>query len=244
MRYLLLVISIILASAASSYSQDLLAGQKDSTIKIDPKKSDSITKSLIEKNDSILKYKMNEYKELIKKADKYEAMTETELKKTTQYKMDARSLLDSANSTVKKAETDTKHAKFYLYQFNYLIDECTRLTVKADSTLLIAQQYKDTANTYNKNAESYYFKIAEEYKPVQGDSSKPVIYVIQLGAGDMSGKYFEKIEGVEPVTPSDGIKRFIVGRYNSKEAALEIRQKMIEQGFTDAFIRTLDSLKY
>jgi hypothetical protein len=243
MRHLFLFITILVLSATYSYSQQQPAGQKDSTGKANPVKNDSLERVKKEKMDSIYNSKMAEYKDILKKADLYEARTEVEIQKTTLYKTEARLLLDSSNSVIKKAGSDKKHAKFYLYEFNYLIDKCALLTGQADSSLLVAQHYKDTANVFNKQAESFYFTIAEQYKP-QVDSGRPVTYVIQLGAGDMNNKYFEKVQGVEVITPSDGIKRFIIGKYDTKESALEYRQKMIEQGFTDAFIRTQDSSKY
>jgi len=220
MRYLYLIISILVVATTSSFSQDKA------------------------KSDSIGKSKMNEYKEMIKKADKFEAKSEMALQKTNQYKADARRFLDSAYVIAKKGESDKANAKLYAIQMNYFFDASSSLANKADSSLKIAQLNKDSSNILNKKAEAFYFDISEEYKPAQGDTAKPIVYVIQLGAGDENNKYFEKLEGIETITPSDGIKRYIIGKFTSKEAAMDYRQKLIDKGFTDAFIRTQDSLKY
>lgn len=198
-----------------------------------------------ESQDTILKSKMDDYMGMLKKANVYEAKTESELDIITLYKKEARQYLDSAYIMAKKGEADKSNALLYIIQFNALYEVCTRYTRKADSTLAVAVAYKDTANILNKEAEAFYLKLAEDYKPVlQKDTAHPVFYVVQLGAGNMEHNYFEKVVDVEVITPSDGIKRFVTGRFETKEAALVYRQKMIDLGFSDAFIRTLSSLNY
>jgi hypothetical protein len=132
---------------------------------------------------------------------------------------------------------------------------------KADAALNVALAYKDTANAFKLKAKTFYQKIAQEYAyvapapNVSDDTISSVAakvdgtataatYVIQLGAGKMDKSYFDKVKNVEIVTPSDGIKRYIVGRFDSKAAALEYQKKMIALGYTDAFIRTATSLDY
>lgn len=192
-----------------------------------------------------MKSKMEEYMGMLKKANVYEAKTESELTVISSYKKEARRYLDSAYIVAKKGEIDKSKAQLYIMQFNFLFDVSSHYTKLADSTLTVAIAYKDTANLLNKQAETFYLKLAEDYKPVfQRDTLHPVFYVVQLGAGNMEHNYFEKVVDVEVITPSDGIKRFVTGKFESKESALEYRQKMIDLGYTDAFIRTLGSLNY
>lgn len=187
---------------------------------------------------------MKTYMKLIAKADIYEQKADLELSKTTFYKTEARKLLDSAYIIAKKGEFDKKNYQLYIMQFNMVFGLAEKYTKDADSSLAKANRYKDTALIKNKEAEAYYLLIAENYKPiVDGDTLESVIYVIQLGAGNMVEDYFEKINEVKIITPKDGIRRYIVGEFRSKEAAIEYRNKLVELGYLDAFIRTYDSLR-
>jgi predicted aspartyl protease len=206
----------------------------------------SFTQGVFSENqDTILKTKMSEYMSMIKKANVYQGIVETQVSVVSLYKKEARRYLDSAYIVAKKGEIDKAHAELYIMQFNFLYDVCSQYTKKADSTLLVAIAYKDTATMLNREAETFYLKLAEDYKPVlQQDTLHPIFYVVQLGAGNMEHNYFDKVLDVEVITPSDGIKRFVTGKFKSKDDALAYRQKMIDFGYTDAFIRTLESLNY
>jgi len=198
-----------------------------------------------ENQDTLLKSKMDEYMSMLKKADVYQNIVETQLSVISLYKKEGRRYLDSAYIVAKKGETDKSHAERYIMQFNFLYEISTQYVKKADSTLTVALAYKDTASMLNKEAEAFYLKLADDYKPVlQQDTLHPVFFVVQLGAGNMEHNYFEKVVDVEVITPSDGIKRFITGKFKNKDDAVAYRQKMIDLGYTDAFIRTLESLNY
>lgn len=192
-----------------------------------------------------LKNKMKIYTDMLKVADTYQAKAEAELTKAKFFKTEARSYLDSAYVYSKKAEIDHSNAQLYLLQFNYAFEMADRCISKADSLMITVMAYKDTATLKNREAESYYLQLADSYEPLfTRDSLNPVIYTVQLGAGNMDLDYFSKATELEVITPSDGIKRFITGTYRSKDDALAARQKMIELGYTDAFIRSMDSLNY
>jgi hypothetical protein len=215
--FFLLCISISLASAQNIFTQ-----QQDSS-----------------------DIKMKNYLSLVAKADVYEQKAESELSITSFFKSEARKLLDSAYVVVKKGEADKSYAQFYIMQFKLLYELAEKYTLKADSSLAVATKYKDTANIQNKEAEAYYLKIAEDYKPVinsDSDTLESVIYIVQIGAGKMDESYFDKVSEVHVITPKDGIRRYFVGEFRSKETAIEYRNKMVALGFEDAFIRTLDSL--
>lgn len=236
MRFCFLIISILLYTSLSSFSQDTIS-----------KKNNTVVKGISSgQNDSIAKIKMDEYKEMLKKADKYEVRTEKELKNINYYKAEAEFFLDSALKVSKIAEIDKSNAKLYLMEFNYLYNQCSLMTNRVDSVYKIAQLFKDTANRLNNDAELFYLTIPEVNNPVVNkDSTKSEIFVIQLGAGYIEKDLLKKAgNDLEVITPSDGIKRYIVGKYLKKETALENCQKMIELGFVDAFIRTLSSLNY
>lgn len=201
---------------------------------------------------------------MIAKADVYEQKAEFELSKTNVYKSEARKLLDSASVAAKRGETDKSLAQLYIMQFNGLYKLAEKYTRKADSSFSNAMKYKDTASVWNKEAETYYLQVVKASEPVvNNDEKKPVlagndmetgmdgdtlesaIFVVQIGAGKMDGSYFEKLDDVRVIKAKDGIRRYVVGefRFQEKEKAIELRNKMIGLGYKDAFIRTLDSLK-
>ena len=192
-----------------------------------------------------LKNKMKIYTDMLKIADSYQVKAEAELKNAKFFKEQARSYLDSAYVYSKKAEIDHSNAQLYLLQFNYAYEMADRCITKADSMMIVVMAYKDTATLKNREAESYYLQLADSYEPIfSRDSLNPVIYTVQLGAGNMDLDYFSKATDLEVITPSDGIKRFVTGTYRSKDDALAARQKLIELGYIDAFIRSMESLNY
>lgn len=196
-------------------------------------------------NKDTLKNKMKIYSEMLKIADSYTVKAEAELKNVKFFKAQARSYLDSAYILSKKAEIDKSNAQLYILQFSYVYDLADKFIIKSDSLMAVVDAYKDTATIKNKDAETYYLQLVDSYQSMlESDTLNPVIYTVQLGAGNMDIDYFNKVSNLEIITPGDGIKRFITGAYSSKSEAIEVRQKMIDLGYYDAFIRSMDSLNY
>jgi hypothetical protein len=210
------------------------------------------------------KIKLSEYNLKLREADAYEIKSEAQLQKADEFRIVAQKFLDSATIEGRKVKLDYENASAHLVLFNKIYNISLIYTDKADSTLKIAQAYKDTANALNAKAETFYLKIADEYKTLMqakvitvdttNDNTATkvsvdtvqdyVIFVVQLGAGNMKSKYFSKVNDVEVITPSDHIKRYVVGKFKTKEDAIAYKKKMIELGYKDAFVRTLDSLDY
>lgn len=196
-------------------------------------------------NEDTLKFKMQVYKEMLLKANVYQAKAEEELKNVKFYQKQARNYLDSSFVIAKKAETDKKNAQLYLLQFNYVYDLADKFIAKSDSLMSVVDAYKDTAVMKNREAETFYLGLVDKYNAqMTSDSLHPQIFTVQLGAGNMSIDYFSKVTELEVITPGDGIKRFITGSFTTKEAALECKNKMLDLGYTDAFIRSMESLNY
>ena len=198
--------------------------------------------------DSLIKSKIKEYTKKIRKADVYEAKTEQTLLKVTNYNLESRNFLDSALAISKKAESDKKNIEQYITLFNHYYFLSSSLSQKADSLYKKALLLRDSTNRYYKEAEAYYFEVAEEYLKLQeaeNEEETPVYYVIQVCAGKIEKEEMEKVKSeVSIITPSDGIRRYIVGSFTSERKAIEYRKKMIDLGFKDSFIRTLNSLEY
>ncbi|MDD3875912.1 MAG: hypothetical protein PHT69_04785 [Bacteroidales bacterium] len=68
-------------------------------------------------------------------------------------------------------------------------------------------------------------------------------YVIQLGAGNMSMRYFEKVPDIVVVNCKDGIKRFVLPDVYTREEAAVKQTELLELGYKQIFIRTKESLE-
>jgi hypothetical protein len=202
-------------------------------------KSYSQTSFTMQKDDE-LKNKIEEYMKMMKNADVYEVKTENELQKVDALKAQAHLYIDSAKVISKKAKRDMSNADSYLEKINHYVDFTTSYIKSADSAVAVANALKDSAYAKDKKAEAFCLKINQEEETEY--APKILNYVVQLGAGNMKSEYFDKVEGVKVVKPNDGLKRFVVGLFNTKKEAIACREKMKQLGYPDAFIRTMDSL--
>ncbi|MDD5570522.1 MAG: hypothetical protein PHD97_05115 [Bacteroidales bacterium] len=72
-------------------------------------------------------------------------------------------------------------------------------------------------------------------------ASKDVIYTVQIGAGiNLKISAFNVLYGVKECVSKDGLKRFIIGEFKTREEADALRQEIIKLGFSDAWIPTID----
>ncbi len=208
-------------------------------------------------DSSALKIKLLEYKFKLKEAGLYEKRAQNEFEKINFYKKEARKLLDSARVIEKKSELDPADSRLFLSQFNTLYSIAAGNSKIADSISNVAAAYRDTANSMNLMAEEFYLKVIGEFLQkndeqnkskntvtAQQNSINSPVYTVQLGSGNLDSLYFKKAVGVQKVTCSDLVTRYIIGRFKTKEDALAYKQKMVDIGFKDAFIRTTDSMKY
>jgi len=70
------------------------------------------------------------------------------------------------------------------------------------------------------------------------DSSKTIeCYTVQIGAGKMNTDFFNKAPNMKIIDCNDGIRRFVIGEYKTKEEALAMREQMIQMGFIGSWIR-------
>jgi hypothetical protein len=189
--------------------------------------------------------KMKIYMSMLDVANVYAKAADEELVAVKEYKSSARLYLDSSYIFAQKAEIDPSKAQLYLLQFNYAYEMANKLIEKAETQMLVVNAYKDSATQKNKDAEAYYLQLVDKYKSlIEGDTTHPVNYTVQLGAGNMDLDYFSKAGDYEVITPSDGIKRFVAGNFKSIDDAMAYKQKMIDLGYFDAFIRSMESLNY
>jgi hypothetical protein len=191
--------------------------------------------------DALLKSNMDEYLRLIKKVDTYKVKTENELQEINYLKTQANLYIDSAKIISKKAKRNISDTAVYIQKFSCFIGFSSTYIRKVDSALTIASAYKDSALVNNKVANDFNIKIQDDKEEINGPAIN-LNYVVQLGAGNMDIKYFDKVEKVKVVKSNDGIKRFIVGLFNTKNEAMAFKEKMIRLGYSDAIVRTIDSL--
>jgi hypothetical protein len=194
--------------------------------------------------DSSFDNKMDEYLLLVKTADIYEAKTEREFQKINLLKMQAHLYIDSAKVISMKVKNDKSKASIYNQKINILMVFTTSSISKLDSILKVANAYKDSALIKNKEAEAFCLKINRKEEKIK----HPVIlnYVVQLGAGNLDLSYFNKVKDIKKeiisVLCNDGIKRYVVGIFNTPEEAIVCKDKLKQVGYKDAIIRTMESL--
>jgi len=220
MKYILIAV-IILFGVRYSFSQDTSAYQNE-----------SITKKIIQ------------YQSMEKKAEIYEMQAQMQLQNVSFYKKDARVYFDSAYIVSKKAEIDKNNAQLYLIQFNFFYNLASKLASKADTAMKMAELLQDSASMKHKETDEFFLKLAEQYNQVVERNLVDSTYTVQLEAGDMLLSKFSNVKGVEVIVPSDKIKRFVVGLFKTKIEADAFRQKMVELGYSKAFVRSLDSLNF
>jgi len=191
--------------------------------------------------DASIKAKMDEYFRLMKKADVYEARSENELITIDSLKNFAHNYIDSAKVYSLKAKDDRSKAAIYLQKLNLFLGCSNSYLIKADSAIAIGNIYKDSAIIKDKEAEAYCLTISQEEK--EALNQQAFNYVVQIGAGNkMKADYFDKVADVKVVKANDGVKRYVVGLFNTRDEAKACKQKMIILGYPDAFIRTIESL--
>jgi hypothetical protein len=186
--------------------------------------------------------KMNKYFGVMKKADIYETKAETQLQEVYYLRLQSHYYIDSTRYTLRKAKRDFSKTSIYIKKLNFFIEITSSFAMKVDSVIRVANAFKDSAVAETKEAEAICLTFSSDIKIIPANTTSIFNYVVQLGAGDMSQSYFKKVEGIKIIKPSDGLKRYVLGPFNTKEEAISIKEKMVLLGYADAFIRTLDSL--
>jgi hypothetical protein len=188
-----------------------------------------------------LKSKIEAYEQAMKKADGYEIKTEMEFQLLESLRTEAHRYMDSARAISWKAKKDISKASIYVQKLNLFVGFTSSCLKKADSALILANIYKDSAYIKDKEAEDICFALSLGEKVTENQQG--ITYVVQLGAGNnLDPVYFDKAADVKVIKLNDGIKRYVVGIFNTKDEAKACKQKMIQLGYTDAFVRTMESL--
>ena len=68
-----------------------------------------------------------------------------------------------------------------------------------------------------------------------------MFYTVQIGAGNMKISYFNKLKNIRLCEGDDGLTRFIVGEFSSKDEALRVRDEIMKLGYLDAWIPEIDA---
>jgi hypothetical protein len=187
-----------------------------------------------------LKNKIDEYQDIMKRVDILETKTESELQEINCLSSKAHSYINNMSVTLRKAKKNNSLSETINKKLNTFLDSAYSFSRKEDSVIAIANTFKDSAVAVTKKARAVCLEMNQEYD----ETHNPVMfnYVVQLGAGNMSLDYFDKIRDIKVVTPEDGVKRYVIGVYNTKEEALSAKEKMTQLGYAEAFVRTMDSL--
>jgi len=91
----------------------------------------------------------------------------------------------------------------------------------------------------NASADSLY-----KNEPISGENAAEKIYTIQLKASkvQLSMNQFKGVEGVSEIYSNDGYYRYVHGNFSSFSKAKAELIRMQDSGFTNAFIRDLNSI--
>jgi len=73
-------------------------------------------------------------------------------------------------------------------------------------------------------------------------TQQELIYIVQLGAGNMDMNYFKKVLDIKTINCKDGIKRYVLPVAFSKSDANKKKMELMNQGYQQIFIRTKESL--
>ena len=190
-------------------------------------------------NDNSFKKNNDEYLYLMRVADIYEAKTENEIKNVNYLKSQAHHYIDSAKVVNRMKKNSKTTSDVFDKKINKYVNVSTLLIRKADSSLTVANSYKDSVIIKKREAEK--IKIAMLHEEDK-NSKLNLNYVVQLGSGNINSNYFSKVKDVKIVKSNGGVNRYIVGLFGTKDEASAYKEKMIKLGFTDATIRTIDSL--
>lgn len=147
----------------------------------------------------------------------------------------ADSLNNRAKIYIDSSEVEKKNAENYLAQLEVINNRLNAM----DSLLKYSALTGDSLLKYlATNTQSL---ITPEQTQILNKLSQPSTYVVQIGAGDnMDIKYFSKVKNLVIYIGNDGLKRYTVGEFITQEDAVSLKQKMIDLGFKDCFIRRID----
>jgi len=61
-------------------------------------------------------------------------------------------------------------------------------------------------------------------------------YSVQVGAGNMTENYFSKVENVRIAYYPKGMKRYVTGKFTTKQEAIARMKELISLGYTDSYV--------
>jgi hypothetical protein len=98
---------------------------------------------------------------------------------------------------------------------------------------------------YLKNIENLLAEVTRNHPVIKDTNLINIenipLYTVQIGAGkSMKINSFSVLYGVKECTGTDGLKRFIIGEFKTREQAEALKQEIIKLGYTDAWIPPID----
>ena len=132
----------------------------------------------------------------------------------------SRNMLKNSNTT---ASTDVA-----------LIEKRNRLTIIDTAGLKVLFPILGTPIAVESNGNNTNNGTKISNKTSTNDSE--IYYSVQVGAGNMDEKYFTKVTDLRTSIYQNGLKRYLTGKYSSKEEALTRLNELISLGYKDAFV--------
>jgi len=152
-------------------------------------------------------------------------------------------LKNDSGVTIGEATCDTSNCNF-----EFVIDKGRKyeVIVTANNYLDFNEIVEIPGLDSNRNIEVYKRILLSKPTIAIHDTTHTTIitndtnqcYTVQIAAGrNIKKSYLEKAIGYKTISCSDGLKRYIIGEYNTKEEALNQRQKMVFLGYEDSFVK-------
>jgi hypothetical protein len=149
-----------------------------------------------------------------------------------------KSKLDSITNITNKAKQDSINAA--IAHLKQQEKEQPALVQKQDSALVAPKDVAADKAVFKESEEEINNNINEWIRRYGNATTAGLIFRVQVGAfnkiGNFDVKKLEKYDKVEHIKSSDKLTRFLIGNFKTINEAIELRKRIIKDGYSDAFI--------
>lgn len=134
-------------------------------------------------------------------------------------------------------DADTINTEYHVFM---PVRKNLEITVSSEDYKTYTENFITPISSEN-NIEIYKKFILKKAPPLftlnQNAYKRNDCYTVQIGAGKMKPDHFNTVPNVKIFDCSDGIRRFVVGEFASKEEAYVLREQMATLGFIGSWVR-------
>lgn len=133
--------------------------------------------------------------------------------------------------------------------YNHSVQSIQNVDIQKNTSTYMASNEQASPKNVKASAPASMRKIVNKTNstltPSENKSdmtSTEILFIVQLGAGNMNMNYFSKVPDIKTVNCKDGIVRYVLPTYYSKNEAYKKKEELIKIGYEQIFIRTKESL--